>query len=283
LTTSGTKEFAEKNVNCLLGCSNNCRYCYAKLIALRYKRIKNENQWKDMNPNPRICKRGICEIKFEKTQKRIMFPTSHDLTMEMWDYWFPVLLELIKSDNKILIVTKADSEVINKIINYFQCSNLGHYKKNLEFRITITGTDEGVRKFWEPGAPSYKSRYDAINDLTMNHFKTSVLIEPLLTLTPIDICSRVYNSGVSEIWIGTMNHVTRSSFTTDSEKEYFNLIEKTKDPKFLFNLKSQLESFERKQGNRDKIRWKDSIRAIFGSVTGTMQVTLDTYYRRATN
>jgi DNA repair photolyase len=260
LTTSGTKEFAEKNVNCITGCSNNCRYCYAKQMALRYKRITSEDQWKVMTENPRICSKGYCNIKFEKTQKRIMFPTSHDLKMEMWNYWFPVLLELIKSDNKILIVTKADSEVINKFTSYFACTNLGSYKKNLEFRITITGTDEGVRKFWEPGAPDYLDRLLAVKILKENHFKTSVLIEPLLTLTPLDIVTRVYDL-VSEIWIGTMNHVTRSNFTSENDLKFFDQVQVTKDPKFLFNLKKQLEQFEKGKG--DKIRWKDSIRQIF--------------------
>lgn len=36
--TLGTKEWADSNVNCYLGCSNNCRYCYAKKMAIRFNR-----------------------------------------------------------------------------------------------------------------------------------------------------------------------------------------------------------------------------------------------------
>jgi DNA repair photolyase len=248
-------------------------------MALRYKRIKNEEEWKNMNPNPKICKLGICNITFQKTQKRIMFPTSHDLTMDTWEYWMPVLSELIISGSKILIVTKADSEVIDKIIQYINTSVLEDYKKNIEFRITITGTDEETRRFWEPGAPSYNSRIKAIDNLLYNDFKTSVLIEPLLTLTPLSIIAPLYDS-VSEIWIGTMNHVTRSSFTTDAEKKFFDQVQVTKDPKFLWHLRRQLERFEKgKTDSELKIRWKDSIRQIFEqSKTKEAQTTLDSSF-----
>jgi DNA repair photolyase len=30
--TSGTREWADYNVNCVAGCYNNCRYCYAKVM-----------------------------------------------------------------------------------------------------------------------------------------------------------------------------------------------------------------------------------------------------------
>ncbi len=30
---TGTKEWADYNVNCINGCYNNCKYCYAKMIA----------------------------------------------------------------------------------------------------------------------------------------------------------------------------------------------------------------------------------------------------------
>ena len=47
-TTSGTKEWADYNVNCVKGCANNCKYCYAKLMAIRFGRATEET-WKDMS------------------------------------------------------------------------------------------------------------------------------------------------------------------------------------------------------------------------------------------
>ena len=39
---SGTKEWADVNVNILTGCSHNCRYCYAHQTARQYKRCKGD-------------------------------------------------------------------------------------------------------------------------------------------------------------------------------------------------------------------------------------------------
>ena len=36
---SGTKEWSVSSVNCITGCEHNCRYCYARANALRFKRI----------------------------------------------------------------------------------------------------------------------------------------------------------------------------------------------------------------------------------------------------
>ena len=44
---TGTKEWADSNVNIAFGCSNNCRYCYAKKMSVRFKRNTNDN-WKKM-------------------------------------------------------------------------------------------------------------------------------------------------------------------------------------------------------------------------------------------
>ena len=55
--TLGTKEWADSNVNCYFGCSNNCRYCYAKKMAIRFKR-KEESNWKEMKPNQKNIKKN---------------------------------------------------------------------------------------------------------------------------------------------------------------------------------------------------------------------------------
>ncbi len=48
--TSGTKEWATYTVNCMSGCYHNCRYCYAKMIAKRFKR-HTDRSWKNMRTN----------------------------------------------------------------------------------------------------------------------------------------------------------------------------------------------------------------------------------------
>ena len=47
---SGTKEWSIASVNCVTGCENDCRYCYARHDALtRYGgRIKSAAEWSDV-------------------------------------------------------------------------------------------------------------------------------------------------------------------------------------------------------------------------------------------
>ena len=40
----GTQEWSVKTINCCTGCSHDCRYCYAKGMAIHYKRLTAE-EW----------------------------------------------------------------------------------------------------------------------------------------------------------------------------------------------------------------------------------------------
>ena len=49
---SGVAEWAEHKVNCCRGCSHACLYCYARTMALQYKRLESGEEWKNERP---IC------------------------------------------------------------------------------------------------------------------------------------------------------------------------------------------------------------------------------------
>ena len=133
--TSGTKEYAESNVNCYYGCSNNCSYCYAKRMALRFGRISNEKEWKNMKPNQKAI-----DKKYRKRKGTIMFPTSHDITPESVDGCIFVLKKLLKSGNNVLIVSKANYDCIDKIYDKVlskKDKTPNKYREQVEFRITV--------------------------------------------------------------------------------------------------------------------------------------------------
>ena len=76
---TGTKEWADSNVNLVNGCKNDCRYCYAKKMAIRFGRKTNAT-WKEMEVNQEAIKKS-----YKKRTGRIMFPSSHDITPEVLD------------------------------------------------------------------------------------------------------------------------------------------------------------------------------------------------------
>ena len=71
------REWAEKYENLISGCSHDCKYCYAKSIAIHYK-LNTPKNWKnEVIRNSDLLKKG-----FRKRNDLIMFPSSHDITPE---------------------------------------------------------------------------------------------------------------------------------------------------------------------------------------------------------
>jgi len=126
---TGTREWADYNVNCIFGCYNDCRYCYAKNIAKRFGRATDET-WKNMRVNLKKV-----EKDYGKKSGRVMFPSSHDIIddSEILDACFTVLSNLLDNGNEVLVTSKPRLNVIRQIISKFE-----NFQENIQFRFTIT-------------------------------------------------------------------------------------------------------------------------------------------------
>jgi len=130
MAKTGTEEWAEINKNLYLGCENDCKYCYARSNALRFKRIKDKNHWQFMQ----LSMKAFQEKPKLYKGKRIMFPTTHDIfptkILQTVDY----LKRWLEVGNEILIVSKPHPECITKLCNELQqykdqdCLPLHHWK-----------------------------------------------------------------------------------------------------------------------------------------------------------
>jgi DNA repair photolyase len=258
--TIGTKEWCPFNINICKGCTHNCRYCYAMKIARRFKRILEKSQWKIMRLNDR---------KFnEKVVKRIgrsMFPTTHDITPEFLDKCIFKIKQNIEVGNSLLIVTKPHLECIKAICDEF---SKPEFSELILFRFTIGHYDQEHLKFWEPGAPTFSERSKSLEYAYNAGFKTSISMEPLLTTNPQKVILPLNRYVTESIWIGTMNYVYTNEFQ-ENELSYYNKIQQTKNPLYLLNLRSELQSWEEAH-SQNKIRWKDSVQSIFDSNKNTL-------------
>ena len=165
----GTYEWAVTNANFINGCSNNCKYCYSREMAIRFKR-KNTDNWHIEEINPSQYNK-----KFKKVDGFIMCPSSHDITPVHLSQSLLFLQKIIDSGNNILIVTKPHFEVIEAI-----CDRFKNNKKNILFRFTIGSINSSVLKFWEPDAPDYEERKKCLVYAFEKGFETSVSCEPML-------------------------------------------------------------------------------------------------------
>ncbi len=144
----GTTEWAKYNENIIQGCAHDCSYCYAKAMAIRFKRSSTEKWSREFIRDERYLEKA-----FPKRHGRIMFPTTHDITPEHVDQCLRFLKNVLTAGNEVLIVTKPHPECIVVL-----CRELHPYKDQILFRFTIGSVDSDTLKSWEPNAPSFDER-----------------------------------------------------------------------------------------------------------------------------
>ena len=240
--TSGTKEWADHNVNCVKGCSNDCRYCYAKMMAKRFGRCQ-EHTWRNM-----IVNKSAVDRDYVRYKGRVMFPSTHDITdnLEIQEACFIVIHKLLQAGNEVLITTKPRLAVIEEIIKRFYT-----FREQLQFRFTITSADQQLLSFWEPNAPKFEERFASLKYAYEQTFKTSVSIEPFLDYTPQTLVHSLSPYVTESIWLGPMNYIPSNSIP-ESDKHYYENI------RYNYLLEHLQEIYEDLKGN-PIIRFKDSM------------------------
>lgn len=245
---TGTREWSQHSANCVVGCSHNCLYCYAAYNAARFGRREREHwaneaiDWHKVHaPVPRH--RGV-----------IMYPTAHDLTLDNAPGTLIHLQRLLAAGNRVLIVTKADLDVVKTI-----CEAFADEREQLELRISITSGTPAVAAFWEPGAPPIAERIEALEMACNRGFRTSVACEPLLEpYYAVDVVASV-EPWAETIWIGKCNRLRQRTAwalgrVAHLERWVAGLEAEQTDEQILRNYAALKE--------HPKLRWKDSYRTV---------------------
>jgi len=254
---SGTKEWSSSSVNCMDGCSNDCRYCYAKATAIsRLKRCTAET-WKDEKPRK---PKG-----YGKREGTVMFPTSHDITPGNIEHCERVAADLLAALNRVLIVSKPDPAVIQRLCKRMSDVSADARARVL-FRFTIGAMDNEVLKFWEPNAPSYEERLYSLMWCFKHGWQTSVSMEPLLEVDWDAVVWQVEALrpyATDAIWIGKMNKPGhRLSINHGGEVPAMvehamaTLIDSQQD-KNIHDLYARLQ-------DHPSVKWKESIKKVVG-------------------
>lgn len=240
--TSGTKEWADRNFNCIKGCSNNCRYCYAKMMAKRFGRCTEET-WRKMEVNSNVLNKT-----FRKYSGRVMFPSTHDITEvpEVKEACLIVIKKLLEAGNELLITTKPRLPITRDIINRFHS-----FKLQMQFRFTITSLDNHLLSFWEPNAPAFEERLKSLKYAYREGFKTSVSVEPFLDYNPKTLIGILSPYVTESIWLGPMNYIPKNGIANE-DRQYYTEIRKSYE---IYHLKEIFEDLRDYPG----IRFKDSM------------------------
>ena len=249
-TAFGTREWASHNINISNGCYNNCKYCYSKSMAIRFKRKTSENWTEEVlvDTNDR---------KFSKKYNgRIMFPSSHDITPNTLEASIRVLRGLLKAGNDLLIVTKPNLDCVKSL-----CNELAEYKDKILFRFTIGSVNNQTLKYWEPNAPSFEERLESLKFAYNEGFKTSISCEPFLDKTVEELVKITRQYVTDSIWIGKANKLkgmlSLNGYRDENSVKIADELEeiyKSDYKKHLYNLYK----------DDKKIKWKDSLKKDFG-------------------
>ena len=244
----GTCEWATENANFISGCIHDCKYCYSKEMAIRFKRKTTEN-WTEEEVLPKQLKKN-----FKKINGYIMFPSSHDISPENLAFSLSFLDNLLKNDNNILIVTKPHFSVIEKI-----CETFSKQSNNILFRFTIGSCKTETLKFWEPNAPSFEERLKSLKHAYKLGFKTSVSCEPILDINIEPLIEKITPFVTDAVWIGKPNFLLRRlKMNGIQDKETIqkaNELNVSLSDSWIVGL---YETFR----NNPKIKWKESIKKI---------------------
>ena len=242
----GTKEWAPFNFNFMNGCSNDCVYCYAKDMAIRFKR-KTSETWKIEE------KVDLSGRSYSKKSGDIMVPSSHDLTSGNIDVAMGVLTKLIQNGNNLLLVTKPDFECTKRIVDKFLPK-----RSHLKFRFTIGSADSSILRLWEPGAPDFDERLRSLKYAFEKGYSTSISCEPLLDEHFDALYEKVSPYVNGSIWIGKMNSAVKR--VRDNTSGMFPM-EKVEELVASQSDEKVMVLFE-KYRNDPKIEWKESIKKV---------------------
>lgn len=244
----GTYEWADSTINIINGCGHNCKYCFSREMASRFKR-KDPNSWKDEELNLRQFTQRI-----PQKDGIIMFPSTHDITPDNIQHTLPFIVRLLERGNRILIVSKPHLECVTRI-----CSTCVQYRDQIMFRFTIGSKDNQILSFWEPNAPSYEERKESLMYAFNNGFRTSLSCEPMLDEKVETLIEDLQDYVTDTIWIGKMNFVIRrlrANGYNDSESlAAANRILEIQSDEKIISLVNRLS-------DNPRIRWKDSIMAV---------------------
>lgn len=244
--TAGTKEWSVENFNISIGCENDCRYCYAKAMAHRYGRVKRQLWFCMLNKTFDKIDQQIKRLKKPSNDSElldIMFPSSHDLTINNLELACYALSNILELGYTVLIVTKPRLDVISELIYRFQ-----HFKSAILFRFTMTSGDDEALSYWETNAPRARERMICLYLAYKAGFRTSVSIEPFLEdYTLIEHIKKIHPYVTQDIWVGPMNmtHVPKE-FVQELDQDQYYTTEN------LIRIKKEIDSL-----GFTNIRYKD--------------------------
>jgi len=176
-------------INPYTGCQHNCSYCYAHFMKRFTGHKEPWGQFVDVKVNaPDLLNQEITKKKTGRVWiSGVCDPyqpleAKYKLTRQC--------LEILAQNNWPVVVQTRSPLVLRDV-------DILKKGKDFEVGLSITTADDGIRKLFEPNAPSIKERVRALDEIHRAGIRTYAMIAPILPKA----------EGLAEILAGKIDYV----------------------------------------------------------------------------
>lgn len=213
-------EYGDYTMNHILGCSHGCKYpCYAFLMAKRFRKVKDHDEWLE----PHLVSNTLELLKQEipKLSKKID-SVQLCFTTDPFMFGYPDIQEMSLASIKLLNSHGIKCTALTKGL---LPRELAGFSKENEYGITCISLDEEYRERIEPGASTYLERLASLKYLHDNGCKTWVSIEPYPTpnLIKQDLISILEAVSFTDKIIFGRTNYNKDISSYKAHKEFYNL------------------------------------------------------------
>lgn len=259
LNKSGLADYA---VNCYAGCEHGCVYCYARFVT-RFSHPGEEwGSFVDVKVNaPQVLAREV-------TRKRV----GRVFLSSVCDGWQPeeAVYGLTRQCLEILLRYGYPVTVLTKNALVGRDLDLLASKEGVEFGVTLTTLDEGLRRLIEPRSSAANDRLDLLDKAKRRGIRTYAFLGPLLPhlsdteQSLVSLLKAVKYAGVDYFYVDRLNRRfgVWPSLKAVLQKHFPELLEEYR--KIFFDelasdgysgrLMSLVNILAKKQGLDDKMR-----------------------------
>ena len=209
-------------INPYTGCAHACAYCYATFMKRFTGHTEPWGSFVDVKMNaPEVLRKQLKRaergriIMSSVTDAYQPLEAKYKITRKCLE-----VIELFRFS--VGILTKSplvlrDIDIISRL-------------KDVEVGLTITTDDDGMRKIFEPHAPSINAGIKALKELHKAGISTYVFIGPVLPMDP-ERLAKLVGPYADSFLIDRMNYVSKTNWVYKKHK-----IEKWLDEDFIENI-----------------------------------------------
>jgi DNA repair photolyase len=188
-------------VNPYVGCAHGCSYCYASFMKRYTGHREPWGDFVDVKMNaPALLERQILKAR----------PGSIFLST-VTDPYQPAekVYGVTRSCLEVLSASPFPVDVLTKSPLVLRDMSLFKAFRHAEIGITVTTDDDGVRRVFEPKAPSIEGRIKALKTLHQAGLSTYAFIGPVLPMNP-ETLARMIRPYVNRVLIDGMNYLSKT-------------------------------------------------------------------------